>query len=98
MTLLVFFVVLAGLLILRLVPSLFLRLVLAIPRQDVIAFVRSIHRRKIDVVFSRRIAPSAEPRRRLRLVLVSSSLLVLALLATTAYWSSHTSSLMMFLR
>jgi hypothetical protein len=98
MTLFVFLGVVVSLLILRLVPGLLLRLVLAIPRQHFIAFVRWLHRRQVDVVLPRRNAPTAGIRRRARLVLVSSSLLMLALLATTAYWSTHTSSLMMLLR
>jgi hypothetical protein len=40
----------------------------------------------------------ATPRSRVKLVLVSSSLLALALLATTAFWSWHSASLMMLLR
>jgi hypothetical protein len=98
MTLLVFLGALVSLLILRLIPGLMLRLVLAIPRHHFIAFVRWIQRRRIDVILSRRTVAPAGPHRRVKLVLVSSSLLMLALLATTAYWSSHTSSLMMLLR
>jgi hypothetical protein len=98
MTLLIFLGVLVSLLILRLVPGLLLRLVLAIPRHHFLALVRSLHRRKVDVVLARRNVPPAGLRSRARLVLVSSSLLMLALIATTAYWSTHTSSLMMLLR
>lgn len=98
MTLLVFLGTLASLLILRLIPGLLLRLALAIPRHHFVAFLRWIQRRRVDVVLSHRNALPSGPRRRVKLVLVSSSLLVLALLATTAYWSSHTSSLMVLLR
>jgi hypothetical protein len=98
MTLLVFFGVLVSLLVLRLVPGLVLRMVLAIPRNHVTAFLHWLHRRRVDVALPRRNAPPAGARRRVKLVLVSSSLLMLALLATTAYWSSHTSSLMILLR
>jgi hypothetical protein len=97
MTLLVFLGVLVSLLILRLIPGLLLRLALAIPRQHVILFLGWLHRRKVGAVLARRSALPG-PRHRVKLVLVSSSLLMLALLATTAYWSSHTSSLMMLLR
>lgn len=98
MTLLIFLGVVVSLLILRLVPGLLLRLVLAIPRHHVIALVGWLHKRKVEVVLSRRNAPPAGFRRRAKLALVTSSLLMLALLATTAYWSSHTSSLMMLLQ
>jgi hypothetical protein len=97
MTLFIFLGVVVSLLILRLVPGLLLRLVLAIPRHQFIALMRRLHRRKLDVL-TRRNAPPVGIRRRARLVLVSSSLLMLALLATTAYWSTHASSLMMLLR
>lgn len=98
MTLLVFLGVLASLLILRLIPGLLLRLMLALPRHHVINVLHWLHRRRPGVAFSRRNAAPAGPRHRVKLVLVSSSLLMLALLATTAYWSSHTSSLMVLLR
>jgi hypothetical protein len=57
--------------------------------------MRRVHSRKISIAVLR--AP-ATPRSRVKLVLVSSSLLALALLATTAFWSWHSASLMMLLR
>lgn len=92
MTLLVFLGIVVSLLILRLVPGLLLRLVLAIPRHHFVALMRWVHSRRISV------ALPATPRSRVKLVLVSSSLLALALLATTAFWSWHSASLMMLLR
>jgi hypothetical protein len=95
MTLLVFLGILASLLILRLIPGLLLRLVLAVPRHHFVALMRGIHSRRISIALPR--TPAA-PRSRLKLVLVSSSLLALALLATTAFWSWHSATLMMLLR
>jgi hypothetical protein len=95
MTLIVFLGILGSLLILRLVPGLLLRLALAIPRHHFVALMRRVHSRKISIAVLR--AP-ATPRSRVKLVLVSSSLLALALLATTAFWSWHSASLMMLLR
>ncbi len=95
MTLLVFLGIVVSLLILRLIPGLLLRLVLAIPRHHFIALMRRVHGRKISIALSR--TPTA-PRSRVKLVLVSSSLLALALLVTTAFWSWHSASLMMLLR
>jgi hypothetical protein len=108
MTLIVFLGVLVSLLILRLIPGLLLRLLLAVPRQRVAAIMRGIRGRRIGVVSPRRSAnvlvdASITSRRapaagRLKLVLVSSSLLVLAVLATTAFWTWHSTALMMLLR
>jgi hypothetical protein len=95
MTLLVFLGIVVSLLILRLIPGLLLRLVLAIPRHHFVALMRQVHSRKISIALSR---TAATPRSRVKLVLVSSSLLALALLATTAFWSWHSASLMMLLR
>jgi hypothetical protein len=96
MTLLVFLGIVVSLLILRLIPGLLLRLVLAVPRHHFVALMRRIHNRKISIAMLPR--TPATPRSRLKLVLVSSSLLALALLATTAFWSWHSASLMMLLR
>jgi hypothetical protein len=105
MTLLVFLGVLVSLLILRLVPSLLLRLVL-VPRHRLIAMMRWVHDREISIALPRTsvaaisdalIMGSAPACGRLKLVLVSSSLLVLAVLATTAFWTWHSSALMMLL-
>ena len=107
MTLLVFLGVLVSLLILRLIPGLLLRLVLAIPRHRLIAMMRWVDGRqdrhrfaaKQHGCFFRR--PYRQFRAcggRFKLVLVSSSLLVLAVLATTAFWTWHSTGLMMLLR
>ena len=108
MTLMVFLGVVVSLLILRLIPGLLLRLLLAVPRQRVAATMRWIRTRRIGIVSPRRSANvltdgSITSRRtpgagRLKLVLLSSSLLVLAVLATTAFWTWHSTSLMMLLR
>jgi hypothetical protein len=108
MTLMVFLGVVVSLLILRLIPGLLLRLLLAVPRQRVAATMRWVRGRRIGVVSPRhganvladasitsRRAPAAG---RLKLVLVSSSLLVLAVLATTAFWTWHSTALMTLLR
>lgn len=108
MTLLVFLGVVVSLLILRLIPGLLLRLVLAIPRRRLVAAMRSIRARGISVALPRRsanvLADAAITSRRapaggrLKLVLVSSSLAILVALVTTAFWSWHSSGLMMLLR
>lgn len=64
--------------------------------------------RQVDIVLSRKSSapPSdtqlvlypAPPPRRGKLVFVSSSLLVLAVLVTTAFWTWHSTGLMMLLR
>jgi hypothetical protein len=110
MTLLVFLGVLVSLLILRSIPDLLSRLALAVPRERLIATMRWIHARKVGIVLPRTSATalsgafnmgsatgSAPAGGRFRLVLVSSSLLVLAVLATTAVWTWHSSALMMLL-
>jgi hypothetical protein len=106
MTLLVFLGVLVTLLILRLIPSLLSQLVLVIPRHRPVAMMSWAHGGKIGIalprtnalfdVFSARRAPAAAGH--LKFVLVSSSLLVLAVLATTAFWTWHSTGLMMLLR
>ncbi|HXP10398.1 MAG TPA: hypothetical protein VN828_17990 [Acidobacteriaceae bacterium] len=109
MTLMVFLGVVVSLLILRLIPGLLLRLLLAIPRQRVAATMRWVRSRRMGFALSRKSAnaladdASITYRRapavgRLKLVLVSSSLLVLAVLATTAFWTWHSTALMMMLR
>jgi hypothetical protein len=108
MTLIIFLGVVVGLLILRLIPGLLLRLVLAIPRRHVAATMRWVRARRIGVALPRKSAnaltdTSITTRRapaggRLKLVLVSSSLLVLAVLVTTAFWTWHSTGLMMLLR
>jgi hypothetical protein len=106
MTLLVFLGILVSLMILRLVPSLLVQLALAIPRYRLTAMTRSVYGRKINIALPRMSATalsdalilgSAPAGGRLKLVLVSSSLLVLAVLATTAFWTWHSSALMMLL-
>jgi hypothetical protein len=108
MTLLVFLGVVVSLLILRLIPGLLLRLVLAVPRQHLIAILSGMRGRRVGIVLSRKssappvgtqlvLYPAPAPRRG-RLVLVSSSLLALAVLVTTAFWSWHSTGLMMLLR
>jgi hypothetical protein len=94
MTLLVFLGVVVSLLILRSIPGLLLRLVLAIPRQRLFATLHSARSRRIAIAFSTP-APSVG---RMKLVLVSSSLLALAVLVTTAYWSTHSAFLMTLLQ
>ena len=108
MTLMVFVGVLVSLLILRLVPGLLLRLVLAVPRHRVAATMRWVRARRISIALPPKstnvLADTAIASRhasaggRLKLVLVSSSLLVLAALASTAFWSWHSAGLMMLLR
>jgi hypothetical protein len=110
MTLLVFLGILVSLLILRLVPSLLMQLALAIPRYRLIAMMGWVHGRKISIALPRMgvtalsdalvmgsAMGSAPVGGRLKLVLVSSSLLVLAVLATTAFWTWHSTALMMLL-
>jgi hypothetical protein len=105
MTLLVFLGILVSLLILRLVPGLLVQLALAMPRDRLIATMHWIHGRKIGIAMprTRAIALSdafmgyAPAGGRLKLVFVSSSLLALAVLATTAFWTWHSTALMMLL-
>jgi hypothetical protein len=108
MTLLVFFGVVVSLLILRLIPGLILRLVLAIPRRRLIAMLRQLKSRRVSIVLPRKSSepangtqlvfwPAPSPRRG-KLVYVSSSLLVLAALVTTVFWTWHTTGLLMFLQ
>ncbi len=106
MTLLVFLGILVSLLILRLVPGLLVQLALAIPRYRLIAMMGWAHGRKISIALPRMsgaalsdalVMGSAPAGSRLKLALVSSSLLVLAVLATTAFWTWHSSALMMLL-
>jgi hypothetical protein len=106
MTLIVFLGILVSLLVLRSIPGLLLRLTLAIPRHHLIAIMTWMHGRKIGIVLPRTnttalsnafIANSA-PAGRFKLALVSSSLLALAVLITTAFWTWHSTSLMMLLR
>jgi hypothetical protein len=104
----VFLGVVVSLLILRLIPGLLLRLVLAVPRQHVAATMRWVRGLRIGVVSPRRSVnvltdASITSRRaraagRLKLVLVSSSLLILAVLATTAFYTWHSTALMILLR
>jgi hypothetical protein len=112
MTLLVFLGVLVTLLILRLIPGLLLRLVLAIPRHRLVALVvmmRGMRGRHIGIALPRKsaaalsdapifVARRAPAGARLKFLVLSSSLLVLAVLVTTAFWSWHSTGLMMLLR
>lgn len=101
MTLLVFLGVVAGLLILRMVPSLLLRLILTMPRQRVIRTLRMVRTSPIRTMVPARAATlsgAAPAANRLRMVLVSSSLLALAALVTTALWKWHATGLMLLLR
>jgi hypothetical protein len=107
MTLLVFLGVVVSLLILRLVPGLLLHIALAIPRRRLMTMrlmimTRWLHARRIGFALSRNTANipvyATPPARRLKLVLVSSSLLALAVLLTTAFWTWHSTALMMLLR
>jgi hypothetical protein len=112
MTLLVFLGVALSLLILRLIPGLLLRLVLAIPRRRLVTFMASaaseVRSRRIGIVLQRKslAAPSdtqlvfqpSPSKGRVRRVLVSSSLLAIAVLVTTAFWTWHSTGLMMLLR
>jgi hypothetical protein len=105
MTLMVFLGVLVSLLILRLIPGLMLRLVLAIPRHRMAVMMRWIHgrpggialpRNSATAIFNAPIAVSSAPSgARVKLFLVTSSVLVLVVLATTAFWSWHSTALMM---
>jgi hypothetical protein len=114
MTFMIFLGALVSLLILRLVPGLVLRLALAIPRKRLItlttATMRRLQAQRVAIVLSRkrtepasemqlvfRPAPARAPARG-RPVLVSSSLLVLVALVTTAFWTWHSTGLMMLLR
>ena len=107
MTLMVFLGILVSLLILRSIPGLLLRLVLVIPRHRPIAIMRWVHGLKIGIALSPKGAAAlsnafttspAPAGGRFKLVLVSSSLLVLALLASTAFWTWHSTGLLMLLR
>lgn len=106
MTLIVFLGVLVSLLVLRSIPGLLLRLMLATPRHRLIAIMTWMHGRKIGIVLPRNstaalsnaLIVSSAPTGRFKLALVSSSLLVLAVLFTTAFWTWHSTGLMMFLR
>jgi hypothetical protein len=105
MTLMVFLGILVSLLVLRSIPGLLLRLMLAIPRHRLIAIMTWMHGRKIGIVLPRTstaalsnaLIVSSAPAGRFKLALVSSSLLVLAVL-TTAFWTWHSTGLMMLLR
>lgn len=107
MILMVFCGVVVSLLILRLVPGLLLRIVLAVPRHRLVSAMRWLRARQISIAVPRNnpdvLADAASTSRpahaggRLKLVLVSSSLLVLAALVTTAFWTWHSSGLMMLL-
>ena len=113
MTLLVFLGVLVTLLILRLIPGLLLRLVLAIPGHRLVALVtmtmRGMRGRHVGIALRRKSAPlltdapiliasRAPAGGRLKFLVLSSSLLVLAVLVTTAFWTWHSTGLMMLLR
>jgi hypothetical protein len=102
MTLIVFLGVVVSLLILRLIPGLLLRLLLAVPRQRVAATMRWVRAWRIGIVSPRQSASITSRRApaagRLKLVLLSSSLLVLAVVATTAFWTWHSTALMILLR
>jgi hypothetical protein len=107
MTLLVFLGVLVSLLILRLVPGILLRLALVIPRHRLIAMMRWVHGQEISIALPRMsatalsdafIVNSAPAGGRFKFVLVSSSLLMLAVLVTTAFWTWHSTALMMLLQ
>lgn len=106
MTLMVFLGILVSLLVLRSIPGLLLRFMLAIPRHRLIAIMPWMHGRKIGIAlprnstaaFSNALIVSSAPAGRFKLALVSSSLLVLAVLVTTAYWTWHSTGLMMLLR
>ena len=105
MTLMVFLGVVVSLLVLRLVPSLLLRFVLVMPRRHLSAIMPGLHGRKIGIALSPKGAAlssaftmsPAPAGSRFKLVLVSSSLLVLALVVSTAFWTWHTTGLMMLL-
>ena len=106
MTLMVFLGILVSLLVLRSIPGLLLRLMLAIPRPHLIAIMTWMHGRKIGIVLPRKstaalsnaLIVSSAPAGRFKLALVSSSLLALAVLVTTAFWTWHSTGLMMLLR
>jgi hypothetical protein len=107
MTLLVFLGILISLLILRLIPGLLLQLTLALPRHRLIAMMHWVHGRKISIALPRMsstglsdalMVGSNPAGGRLKLVLVSSSLLALAVLVTTAFWTWHSTALMMMLQ
>ena len=107
MTLMVFLGILVSLLILRSIPGLLLRLVLVVPHHRPVAIMRWVHGRKIGIALSPKGAAAlsdaftmnpAPAGGRFKLVLVSSSLLALALLVSTAFWTWHSTGLMMLLR
>ena len=107
MTLLVFLGVLVGLLILRLLPSVLVRLAVAVPPYRLMAMMRWMRSQRIGIALPRTnvaalsdafIVSSAPAGGRLKFVFVSSSLLVLAVLATTAFWTWHSTGLMLLLR
>jgi hypothetical protein len=109
MTLLVFLGILVSLLILRLVPGLLVQLALAVPRYRLIGIMGSVQGRKVSIALPRTVTAlsdalvlgsamgSAPAGSRLKLALVSSSLLALAVLATTVFWTWHSTALMMLL-
>ena len=106
MTLLVFLGILVSLLVLRSVPHLFVRLALGIPQNRVVG-MRWAHGGRVSIALPRPSmaglsnlfsASSVPATGRFRLSLVSSSLLVLAVLVTTAFWTWHSTGLMMLLR
>lgn len=107
MTLLIFLGVLVSLLVLRSIPNLFVRLALAVPHGRILGIMHRVHHGKIGIALPRASVAglsdvfsvnSALAGGRLRLALVSSSLLVLAVLVTTAFWTWHSTGLMMLLR
>jgi hypothetical protein len=106
MTLMVFLGILVSLLVLRSIPDLLLRLMMAIPRHHLIAMMTWMHGRKVGIVLPRKstaalsnaLIASSAPAGRFKLALVSSSLLVLAVLVTTVFLTWHSTGLMMLLR
>jgi hypothetical protein len=96
MTLMVFLGILVSLLVLRSIPG----------RYRLIAIMTWMQGRKIGIVLPRKstaalsnaLIVSSAPAGRFKLALVSSSLLVLAVLVTTAFWTWHSTGLMMLLR
>jgi hypothetical protein len=99
----VFLGILVSLLVLRSIPGLLLRFMLAIPRHRLIAIMTWMHGRKIGIALPRNSTAALSnaliaPAGRFKLALVSSSLLVLAVLVTTVFWTWHSTGLVMLLR
>jgi hypothetical protein len=98
MTLVVFFGVATGLLVLRMLPAVILRTVSPVRRRYARLLPAWLARARRSAFDACRPSQPLTAARRIKLLLVSSMLLMLALVATTEYWSTHASLLMSLLR